>query len=588
MPSDLGATTGRLAVASLIRPLWRPVAGQSVLAVVAAQVEAAALVLVVPVVESLAAGEDAIALDVGPLSLDLAVTAATTVAAVGIVVAAVLNVVGAWYRSALVSRWEWTERDGLLDDFLATDWQIQAASRSGRLHGLYVHTSRTSQVLGGVLGAVRAGASVAIFLVVAVVIDVQAALAIVGLGLALFAALRPLSSRVRASAKRTASLGVAYGEELDEFAGLAREVRVFGAGGAVRDKLGDISRRYERARARSTFLVAVMSPLYQYSGLLVALLLLLAAGRSGTFELATMGAIAVLLLRSLTYGQQLQASLQQITDGMPYLEELEASRSRYRANRVEGGGTVLESVGELRFDDVSYTYDGETAALDHVDLVLSQRLVYGVVGPSGSGKSTLSALLLRLRRPTGGRLLVDGVDAETYSLDSWYRRVTFVPQEPRLFHGSVADNIAFLDPGVPRRAVEEAARGAGIHDLVLQLPQGYDTEVGAAARDLSGGQIQRIGIARALLRGASVLVLDEPTSALDVHSEAHIHQTLEALRGDIIVIVVAHRLSTLGICDRLVVLEDGRVSALGTPAEVLAGSEFFRRAMEVGTLDVTT
>lgn len=558
------------------------------LAVVAAQIEALALVLVVPVVEALAAGENSIDLDLGPVGADRSVTAATAAAAAGIMVAAVLNVVGAWYRSRLVCRWERSERDGLLDDFLATDWEIQAASRSGRLHGLYVHTSKTSQVLSGVIGGLRAVCSVGIFLLVAMVIDVLAAVAIMVVGVGLFAVLRPLSRRVRGAAQQTAALGVDYGEELDEFAGLAREVRIFGAGGTVRSRLGDVSSRYEQARTRSAFLVAIISPLYQYAGLLVALLLLLVAARADTFELASLGAIAVLLLRSLTYGQQLQASLQQISDGLPYLDELERSRSRYRANRVEVGGTVLESIGELRFDDVSYTYDGVTPALGGIDLVLSQRVVYGVVGPSGSGKSTLSALLLRLRRPTAGSLLVDGVAAESYSLDSWYRRVTFVPQEPRLFHGTVAENIAFLDPAATPEAIERAARGAGIHELVAQLPQGYDTPVGAAARDLSGGQIQRIGIARALLRGASVLVLDEPTSALDVHSEAHIHQTIEALRGGVIVVVVAHRLSTLGICDRLVVLEDGKVSAVGSPAEVLAGNEFFRRAMEVGTLDVAT
>lgn len=570
----------------MLRPLWRPIAGQSALAVVTAQVEAAALVVIAPIVEALAAGEDRIDLEVGPVGLHTEVTTATALAAVGIVVAAVLNVVGALYRSRLVARWERIERDGLLGDFLSTDWEIQAASRSGRLHGLYVHTSRTSQVLGGVLGVVRSVASVTIFLLMALIIDVRAAAAITAVGLALFAVLRPLSRRVRASAQRTASLGVEYGEELDEFAGLARDVRIFGAGGAVRTKLGDISRQYQHARTRSTFLVAVISPLYQYAGLLAALVLLLVAARAEVVELAALGAIAVLLLRSLAYGQQLSASLQQISDGMPYLEELEASRSRYRTNRVEGSGAVLEHIGELRFDHVSYSYDGTSSALDDVDLVLSRRLVYGVLGPSGSGKSTLSALLLRLRRPTQGHLLVDGVDAEGYSLESWYRQVTFVPQEPRLFHGTVADNIAFLDPSATREAIERAARGAGIHDLITRLPDGYDTPVGAAARDLSGGQVQRIGIARALLRGASVLVLDEPTSALDVHSEAHIHQTMEQLRGEVIVVVVAHRLSTLGICDHLIVLEEGRVACQGTPTEVLAGNEFFRRAMELGTLEV--
>jgi ABC-type multidrug transport system fused ATPase/permease subunit len=213
--------------------------------------------------------------------------------------------------------------------------------------------------------------------------------------------------------------------------------------------------------------------------------------------------------------------------------------------------------------------------------------IIGIVGPSGGGKSTLSQLLLRLREPTSGAIRIDGESARDFKLSSWYRNVSLVAQDPRLFHATVAANIALLDRKVTRDQIIDAAKAAGIHDVIESLDNGYDTRVGPAFRDLSGGQIQRIGIARALARGARILVLDEPTSALDVHSEAVIQTTLEQLKGRALVIIIAHRLSTISICDRIMVLRNGSVETLGTLAEAAEQSDFFSRALEAGTLEIT-
>jgi ABC-type multidrug transport system fused ATPase/permease subunit len=221
-----------------------------------------------------------------------------------------------------------------------------------------------------------------------------------------------------------------------------------------------------------------------------------------------------------------------------------------------------------------------------VTLTLPVGQIVGVVGPSGSGKSTLSQMILRLREPTSGSLRVNRVDAEDYTLSSWYHHVSLVPQDPRLLHTTVAENIAFLDARLSREDITEAAKAAGVHDVIMSLDDGYDTLIGPAFRDLSGGQIQRIGIARALARGAQVLVLDEPTSALDVHSEAVIQATLESLRGRVLVLIIAHRLSTLSICDRIVVLQEGRIESTGSLSEVSEHSDFFRRALDAGTLEI--
>jgi ABC-type multidrug transport system fused ATPase/permease subunit len=205
----------------------------------------------------------------------------------------------------------------------------------------------------------------------------------------------------------------------------------------------------------------------------------------------------------------------------------------------------------------------------------------GIVGPSGAGKSTLVQLLLRLRQPDGGSYLVGGVNAQAIDLASWCRHFVFVPQDNRLLFGTVADNIAFYRRGIGRSDIEEAARRAQLHDDVQQWPDGYDTMIGQGAQDLSGGQTQRLGLARALLGRPSVLVLDEPTSALDLHSERLVQRTLEDLHGEVTMFIVAHRMSTLSICDRVLVLRDGEVEAFGAASELRRTEGFYRETMQL-------
>lgn len=309
-------------------------------------------------------------------------------------------------------------------------------------------------------------------------------------------------------------------------------MRIFGAWPSVDRKLTSLSTDIEGAEAKAQFLSQSMAPMYQYVGLLLVVLTVLLALSSTMLQL--LGArrhraaapTAACPTASSSRGRGADA-----LDSTPYLEKLEESRARYQATKVVDGGATLEAVSTISFRDVVYRYGEDENALAGVELDLRGREVVGVVGPSGAGKSTLAQLLLRLRQPTGGELLVNGDRADDYSLSSWHRHVALVPQEPRLFHASVAENIAFLDADMTMDQIVVAAKGAGVHDVIEELPDGYDTLVGPAFRDLSGGQIQRVGIARALARNAEVLVLDEPTSALDVHSKgAHPRHPLPAAR----------------------------------------------------------
>jgi len=225
--------------------------------------------------------------------------------------------------------------------------------------------------------------------------------------------------------------------------------------------------------------------------------------------------------------------------------------------------------GDLAFENVGFAYPNGTPALDGLDLRIRPGETVAVVGRTGSGKSTLGRLAARFYDVTGGRVTIDGHDVRALALASLREQVGIVPDEPFLFSLSLHDNIAYGRPSSSRAEVVEAAVAAGADEFIRELPDGYDTVVGERGYTLSGGQRQRVAIARALLVNPPVLVLDDATSAIDVTVEQRIHSSLrEQMRGRT-TLIVAHRLSTIGLADRVVLLEAGRVIADGTHASLL-------------------
>ncbi|MFF9012061.1 ABC transporter ATP-binding protein [Streptomyces sp. NPDC014870] len=230
--------------------------------------------------------------------------------------------------------------------------------------------------------------------------------------------------------------------------------------------------------------------------------------------------------------------------------------------------------GEVTFENVSFHYDpadtGGRPTLDTIDLAVPAGGSLAVVGPTGSGKSTLSYLVPRLYDVTGGRVLLDGVDVRDLDFDTLARAVGVVSQETYLFHASVADNLRFAKPDATDEEIHEAARAAQIHDHIAGLPDGYDTLVGERGYRFSGGEKQRLAIARTILRDPPVLILDEATSALDTRTEHAVQQAMDALSAGRTTITIAHRLSTVRDADQIVVLDTGRIAERGTHEELLA------------------
>jgi len=228
------------------------------------------------------------------------------------------------------------------------------------------------------------------------------------------------------------------------------------------------------------------------------------------------------------------------------------------------------SGGAIELDDVRFDYDPARPILKGISLRVGAGETVAIVGPSGSGKSTIARLLFRFYDVSGGAIRIDGQDLRALTQDSLHAAIGMVPQDTVLFNDTIGYNIAYGRPGSSQAEIEDAARAAHIHDFIMGLPEGYDTPVGERGLKLSGGEKQRVGIARTLLKNPAILLLDEATSALDTRTEQEIQAALRAAGAGRTVLTIAHRLSTVVDADRIVVLEAGEVVEEGSHAELLA------------------
>ena len=241
--------------------------------------------------------------------------------------------------------------------------------------------------------------------------------------------------------------------------------------------------------------------------------------------------------------------------------------------------------GSVELRGISFAYGDGPPVLRDVDLDVPAGRTVAIVGPTGSGKTTLVAMLPRLYDPEPGVVRVDGMDLRDVDLTSLRSEVGLVSDDPFLFSASIRENIAYARPDASDQEVEDAARRAGIHDFVAQLPDGYATRVGERGMTLSGGQRQRVAIARAIIKDPRILILDDATSSVDATTEAQIKSALRELMRDRTTFVIAHRLSTISLADEVVVLEDGAIAARGTHEELLESSPLYREIAERGLPD---
>ncbi len=568
-------------VGDLVRPHVGKVGVVASTSFLGGLVEAAFLVIVTRTGLAVADDADTVELTAGissPIGTALALGLGLLVARVA------LALTTNWASTGLTTTVAVSLRRRLADAYLRASWATQQDERAGRLQQLVTgFASAAASTAGSFAGALSAGLSLAAMVAVSLGIDPLATIVVLVSLTLLGSLLAPLRRRIKARSLLATRKSMDFSGAVAELGSLGLEMQAFGVRDAFSERIHDLARTEADASRRADLLRTSIGPVYTSLAYAAILGALAVAAGVGLGQLSTIGAVMLVMLRSLAYGQQLQVASATLRASQPFLETLQATLGRYEADRAPGGDARPTRVDRVAVDHVSFVYPAGNRALDDVSFTIPPGEVVGVVGPSGSGKSTLVQLLLGLRVPTSGTVHAKGVDLSTIDRAWWTQRVAFVPQDAHLFAGTIAENIAFFRE-VTRADVETASRAAHLHPDIEAMPDGYDTQVGERGDHLSGGQRQRLSIARALLGRPEMIILDEPTSALDVRSESLIRITLDELRGEVTIIVIAHRLSTLDICDRIMVIQDGRLRAFDDPNVLASSSEFYREALELSGL----
>jgi ABC-type multidrug transport system fused ATPase/permease subunit len=545
--------------ADLLRPYRARLVGFGIDAFAMGLVEAAFLVVITRGI--LAIADDDTVLDL-PVLGEGGIARAAAVAAILVAARFVLGFVAVRLQTSLTYRVNSALRRDLARDFLASSWAVQSRQQRGSLHHLVVQLpANATSLVFQASNAVAGGLSLTSLLVIAFVVDPLASLLVLAVLVVLGSLLFPLRRAVRARTRETLVHQNAYTTLVSEVEDLGLEINALGVSGPTADRLAASIENEMQAHRRVGLVAYAIPTVYTtlaYGAIVLAVLALDATSGDDIGSLAT---VMLVMLRSLTYGQQVQQGATAWSQLGPVAARIAALRDELRASPRPVGTRTIDSLESVALDHVTFAYVGAESVLNDVSVSLSRGDVIGVVGASGAGKTTLVQLILGLHSPTSGRVVVDGVAVADIDPQCWHRLVTFVPQETRLLDGTIADNVRFLRAGISDDDVRRALDAAGLSLDGERFTDGIHTDLGAAGRQFSGGQRQRLAIARALATDPSILVLDEPTSALDAASEEIVVETITRLRGRVTTIVVTHRDSTLAACDRVWSVEGGRVSA---------------------------
>ena len=575
---ELPSASNRERLQALIGERRRTVVALALCSIASGLTEAGVLVLIAQIATSAAKGNGLVVNNLGPLHIHTHIKTLFIEAFVLVLIRVVLQVPLSILPARIASAVQARLRRELFGAFTRASWEVQSADKEGHLQETM--TSQVMQATGGALQATQLVISFFTFLVLmasALALSPIAALVVLGSAIILFALLRPLNVLGARYATLLSRAQLDYAAGISEASRLAEETQVFGVGGEQRTRLGRLIGAAEALFFR-TQLVGRLSPsLYQSAIYMILIAGLAALYAQGAAHFAALGAVVLIILRAGNYGQQVQFFYQSLRQSLPFIERLQNATRRYADSAPQDAGVPLASVRTLAFADLSFAYKRDRPVLKSVSFEIPAGESIGIVGPSGAGKSTVIQILLQLRRADQGEYLINGVPVQQFARADWHRQMAYVPQQPRLVHDTVAENIRYLRE-MDDEAVERAGRLARIHDDIMSWPEGYETIVGPRADAVSGGQQQRICLARALAAKPAVLVLDEPTSALDPHSETLIQESLSGLRHELTLFIIAHRMSTLDICDRVMVIVDGRLVAFDTTDLLERNNAYYRSA----------
>jgi len=463
---------------------------------------------------------------------------------------------------------------------LKTDWSFLSRQKAGYLEQvLTTDVMNSSSLLANVNNTIVLVANLLIYLLLAVNISSFIAILTLVLGAVVFLFFKPLFHRNRVLSEQIEKMYKQMTHFVNQNMYGMKTVKATAVENVVKEE-GDA--QFEKIRylnLRMDTVRNISNSLIQPIGLIFIVAIFSFFYKLTSFNFASFAVIVYAINKVFSYTQVVQAQLHSITSLLPYVINIDRYRSEAKNQKEKDVGEQDFSFQtQLEFKNVSFAYIENVQTLSNISFTLKKGEMVGVIGPSGAGKTTVVDLLLRLLEPKSGSILLDGTTIIDIRLADWRTHIGYVSQDMFLINDTIENNIKFYNPYLTQEDMFFAAKQANIYDFIERQPKKFATIIGDRGILISGGEKQRIILARTLARKPEIIVLDEATSALDNESEALIQQSIENLKGNTTVIIIAHRLSTIMAVDKLIALESGKITEHGVPQELLKdkNSYFFR------------
>ncbi|MDO8592397.1 MAG: ABC transporter ATP-binding protein [bacterium] len=457
------------------------------------------------------------------------------------------------------------------------NWQYLLKQKLGHLETILVTNVRYGSVLLQYISdCLMMATSLLVFLLVAINISWLVTLITVALGGLIFFAFKPFLHKTRTLSRENEKINRQTSHHINENILGMKTIKVMSAGDKIVDKAKEYFKTLRELIVKTSFLSIATNALIQPIGLIFVFIIFAISYKTGIFNFAALAAIIYLIQRIFTYGQQLQTTFYVMTNSASYVDKMLEYRDEIIKNKeIDSGTDSFKFDNFLEFKNVSFYYDQAKQILNEVNFTVNKGEMIGLIGPSGAGKTTIVDIILRLFNPVKGEILLDGKNINKIDINEWRKNIGYVSQDIFLKNDTIANNIKFYNDAISDKEMEVAAKMSNIYDFIQSCPDKFASVIGERGILLSAGQRQRIVIARILARRPEILILDEATSALDNESEVQIQKVIENLKNKVTVLLIAHRLSTVMNCTKLLVLQDGEIKEQGSPEELLADEKSY-------------
>lgn len=516
----------------------------------------------------------------GWFGLGFAFKALLVIIVLAFIIKSLFLLVSAYITARITADYEKETRAKLVGGLLEANWPFITRQKSGFLEAILVKdVEEASRLLSGMGEWIIYITSMLVYTVIAFTISPTISMLSLAIGGFTFLLLKPFFYQIKELAGRQAKAISDMNHYVGESVFGIKTVKASLAAESILGKANEYFMILRNAHIKIKVLGRFPALLAQPLSIVFAVTLFAFLYLTENFQLGVFAVIIYLIQRIFTHIQNIQGALYGFNVRVPYLIRVVGFGGELAANKEQLGGETPFQFNEcLEFKDVKFFYKPETPILSGINIFLKRGEMLGVVGKSGAGKTTIADLLLRLVKPSGGSIALDGVDISQINMREWRKNIAYVVQDMFVFNDTIENNIRFYEDAISNADIHRAASEAYIYDFIQTLPRKFETEVGERGVLLSGGEKQRLVLSRALAKNPKILILDEATSALDNESELMIQRAIEGLKGKMTIFVIAHRLTTLLNCDKIIFLENGKISEKGSPRELLEDkdSSFYR------------